>query len=179
MLGVLYSADKREGNDDLTSEQIWTEMGLELKRDTRPRPPASKSPEPQLCFSVDHPASADGLIAPPEIPCAKFRAVSCRFRFRGAKLRSRPQALRSTTKCRSVDGAGYIAEGLGIADLRWKVTMLLRAALYILFGITRRTAGVRTLDRFKGPSLLDIAPAVWNSYYFKVSIKGQQYQERF
>jgi hypothetical protein len=55
------------------------------------------------------------------------------------------------------------------ADLKSKASVLIKGALHSLIGIKRRILGIRTLTAAPSPSLIEIAPAVWNFRYLNVS----------
>lgn len=71
----------------------------------------------------------------------------------------------------SQDAAGLeqtSRNGLGPEELRRDVELLLRAALIKILGIKKVTPGVRIVRDLAGPSLMDIAPAVFNIRYLQV-----------
>jgi hypothetical protein len=51
------------------------------------------------------------------------------------------------------------------------VVSLITLSLYRLFGVKKIVLGTRTLKKFDGPSLIDIAPGVWNMRYLQVSLR--------
>jgi hypothetical protein len=58
--------------------------------------------------------------------------------------------------------------GLGPEELSTDVAMLIKAALNKLLGIKKVTPGVRVARDLTGPSLMDIAPTVFNIRYLQV-----------
>jgi hypothetical protein len=50
---------------------------------------------------------------------------------------------------------------------------LVEAALYFIFGMRTRFRNLKILELEEAPSLLDLAPAIWNSHYLKVWMCGQ------
>lgn len=57
---------------------------------------------------------------------------------------------------------------IGPEELRRDLELLLRAALIKMLGLKMTTSGVRVVGDLTGPSLIDIAPAVFNIRYLQV-----------
>lgn len=72
------------------------------------------------------------------------------------------QALTQITPPSTQDGSIPEAQ-----DYRGDVSLLVKAALNKLLGVKKITPGVRVARDLAGPSLIDIAPAVWNIRYLQ------------
>lgn len=55
-------------------------------------------------------------------------------------------------------------------EARKQDAYLTDSALYILFKIPRRRPGLKLLEFDKTPSVVDLAPAVWNAHYSQVQL---------
>jgi hypothetical protein len=53
-------------------------------------------------------------------------------------------------------------------ELREDLVLMVKTAFYKLLGVKKTTCGVRVRKDLDGPSLMDIAPAVWNLRYLQV-----------
>jgi hypothetical protein len=53
-------------------------------------------------------------------------------------------------------------------DMRADVALLIKAAFSKLLGLKKTTPGVLVMRNFASPSLMDIAPGVWNIRYLQV-----------
>lgn len=70
------------------------------------------------------------------------------------------------TASRNDQGGTVGAQNRG--GLREDVALMVRTAFYKLLGVKKATCGVRVRKDLDGPSLIDIAPAVWNLRYLEV-----------
>jgi hypothetical protein len=63
----------------------------------------------------------------------------------------------------------YTLHASDLAAEPWEVAaQLIEAALNVVFGLRKRFQDLTVLKQGKAPSLLDLAPAVWNAHYLKV-----------
>ncbi|EFX04373.1 hypothetical protein CMQ_1301 [Grosmannia clavigera kw1407] len=100
--------------------------------------------------------------------------------------KTRPQAMvaqsetRRSTRTRASNKRRRVAKPakapastiFGDCELRTKASTLIEASLYVLVGIKGRVLGVRSIEPFYVkplPSLISIAPAVWNYRHFQFS----------
>lgn len=137
--------------------------------------------EPNLFFVVEHKDKSQALLAPPAMPAAQFHGVHCHLNFIGdlhpsdTKLEvghpswvtiSEQEA--GNKDCTRFKQHGDSSETC-IDDLWDCVDRLLAAAIRELLGVRKRHEHIQRKRVSKGLSLLDVAPAVWNANYLKVS----------
>lgn len=110
--------------------------------DTREDDILSQDLLPEAIFSLRHPASAAGLVAPLLIQKALLLKAAFGFHFEGAL----PESAKADDHTVS----------------------LIHGALYALIGVNKRIQGVREVEGRDWTTLIDVAPAVWNFHYLQV-----------
>lgn len=137
-------------------------------------------PHEPFVYSVQHTRQQSGLFTPQGVACGSLSVVSSSFHFgaqrtypagttnndsRIVTLRVSPLALRRITGIQESSNFCNLPSDVQAEELKH----LTHNALNLIVGLKKKPTDVRLLKRSRSPTLLDLAPAVWNSTYFQVS----------
>ncbi|ROV97703.1 hypothetical protein VMCG_07364 [Cytospora schulzeri] len=152
----------------------WDALGLDLRHEVNlfEGEPDSHAP---LVYSIQHTRQHSGLFTPEGVACGHLSTVVSSFRFgsrvtykvgkpsktaRIITLKAPPHELqRITGRPNQPSEFHDLAPDLQAEKLRH----LTHNALNLLVGLKKKPSGIRFLKPPKSPSLLDLAPAVWNT----------------
>ncbi|RYC60125.1 hypothetical protein CHU98_g6081 [Xylaria longipes] len=132
---------------------------------------------PNLYFSIEQSDMSSALLSPPHAYTAQIKGVECILRFKSSShlMASPKQEEQVSSQPRMTPpieaSAGY--HTLPFSDVvdPWEnAARLVEAALCITFGTRKRMQGLKIIEFGKAPSLLDLAPAVWNSDYLRSTL---------
>lgn len=160
---------------------MWQDIGLEL-RDKNP-PNQDKS---LVSFFLRHPNIPSSINAPLSVPWGKLQGLQCQvdlcYTSRVPKGSDSNQT-RAGMKRYDLRSPRSEATGSGgeedtvanpaVSEVRIdadETSHLLDAALRRLIGVGKKgVPGIKTVRKRSGPSLVEVAPAVWNLNYLQVS----------
>lgn len=200
------------------ASKIWKDIGLGL-RVNHALHAAPYQSCPQASYFLCHPDLSSEMIAPPDIPSARFQGLRCKanyhFQMPSSTVQVLPQSpvepqkqhapeappshtysLRSNPR-RTRKAAVAHEEGISttIVSASTSTSMpepyqsyhlqeneqsfspeamladmncLLDFAFRKIIGVKTSSSGIRTVKGLSSPSLVDIAPAVWNLQYLQV-----------
>ncbi|KAI1769648.1 hypothetical protein GGR53DRAFT_9900 [Hypoxylon sp. FL1150] len=144
---------------------LWATLGLLIKREDIHHQLLYDG-APTLSFIMEHPNKSSMLLSPPHVPTARFSGIECFFCFNPDSPNtsySNPKRFASNNEHHStIDSHPRI-----IVKQRDDIKNLAQVALHILVGVKKRYHGVRVSLLDTGPSLLELAPAIWNAHYLK------------
>ncbi|KAI0194771.1 hypothetical protein EV127DRAFT_509038 [Xylaria flabelliformis] len=131
---------------------------------------------PNIYFSIEQPDMSSALLSPPHAHTAQIKGLECILRFDSTSyLTSAKEKERVSSQMQmSLMGASPSYHTLRTSDgvdLWENASRLVEAALCITFGTRKRIEGMKVIELENGSSLLELAPAVWNSHYLK-SVKN-------
>ncbi|GAW13233.1 hypothetical protein ANO14919_026130 [Xylariales sp. No.14919] len=177
------SREERDGflefiADTLCQSSIWSQLGLSVKF-LHIQYHQEEVNIPNLYFRIEQPDMSSALLSPPHVHTAQFKGLDCVLRF---KYSSRPKA--SSVREEGMGSEPLLFPGpinslAGIppdyftlgsidpANLRESVACLVEAAFRIILGTHKIMRGLKIIEPEKAPSLLDLAPTIWNSHYLR------------
>ncbi|KAH9907912.1 hypothetical protein F4778DRAFT_453623 [Xylariomycetidae sp. FL2044] len=131
---------------------VWHSLGLEVSRDYDDLP-HSQDGTSYLSFNIQHPDKSSALLSPSHLPIALFDGVECKFSFKS-----------DTT------GADHVNDDVFQAHQhRQHAVLLTYKALYTLTGVKKHFSRIRIEQVESHPSLLALAPSVWNANHLRVT----------
>ncbi|KAK4180331.1 hypothetical protein QBC36DRAFT_356274 [Triangularia setosa] len=136
---------------------IWQELGLDLRLKHAHQPGLDRN-DPEAKYFLHHPDLSSSLIAPPELPVASFQGLKAEIHYRINMTYSKDEQTEAAE-----------ANRLALEDRMEEALTLLDIAFQKLIGIKKSIPGVRVTKTINDlPSLIDIAPAVWNLPYLQL-----------
>ncbi|KAL7624028.1 hypothetical protein AAE478_005585 [Parahypoxylon ruwenzoriense] len=158
---------------------LWSTLGLTIKQEDIQYQPLYDG-APNLYFIVEQPHKSTALLTPPHIPTARFNGIECLFHYQSSIFRaSHVNAKESyvvdehirphqTTWASNYQGSSAVNTPTEQTRQDWgDVAHLTQMALHIIIGIKKRIHGLRLCQLGTGPSLLELAPTIWNAHYLK------------
>ncbi|KAI1817080.1 hypothetical protein GGS20DRAFT_97986 [Poronia punctata] len=135
---------------------LWSKLGVSVKVLDNGIQYQPGDDNPNIYLSVEQPDMSSALLSPPQAHTAQLRGLESFLRFEAF---SRQKA--SVNQGR-----------LGSMKLhREDASCLVMAALDVVFGIRQRFPTLKSCRIVNdAPSLLDIAPAIWNAHYLKATV---------
>ncbi|KAK4667374.1 hypothetical protein QC763_308655 [Podospora pseudopauciseta] len=135
---------------------IWLELGLDLRLKHATHPELEHS-NPEAVYFLHHPDLSSSLIAPPELPFASFQELKVDIHYHINMSYSTDDQTEATE-----------TTGLPLEDRLEEAMTLLDIGLQKLIGVKKSIPGVKvTKSNNDLPSLIGIAPAVWNIPYLQ------------
>ncbi|TRX97440.1 hypothetical protein FHL15_001718 [Xylaria flabelliformis] len=128
---------------------------------------------PNFYFSIEQPDMSSALLSPPHAHTAQIKGLECILRFdstsrltASAKEQEQvPSQMRMSPMAASP--SYHTLRASDVVDLWENASRLVEAALCITFGTRKRIEGMKVIELENGPSMLELAPAIWNSHYLK------------
>ncbi|KAI2471753.1 hypothetical protein F4781DRAFT_439651 [Annulohypoxylon bovei var. microspora] len=180
--------------DAICQCSLWPTLGLTIKQeDIQCQPPYDGAPN--LYFIVEHPQKSSLLLSPPHSPTARFNGIECLFRYQSDNPEAAYSATERYDICDTdmddyspettlqLEDLNHTYEGAMLEDYwddpiadppinqaqqRWDdAAYLAQMALHVTIGIKKRMRGLRLFQLDSRPSLLEIAPAIWNARYLE------------
>ncbi|KAI1322952.1 hypothetical protein F5Y16DRAFT_22746 [Xylariaceae sp. FL0255] len=136
---------------------------------------------PQLYFNVKSADMCSALLSPPHSPIAHFQGVDCVLRFKTSTLSSSrgqdiaqnssdiPGPSNKIANPRTSDFEDDAGENGDFVAQCEAACYLVEASLCYIVGIRKRFEGLRVQYKTSQMSLLELAPAVWNTQYIKLT----------
>ncbi|KAI8634209.1 hypothetical protein F5Y19DRAFT_203921 [Xylariaceae sp. FL1651] len=136
---------------------------------------------PNLYFKIDHPDMSYALLSPPHTCTAHFKGLECLLRFQPSshpepncrrETQVASKSLLPTSPSEPPIETSIDPHKSSIPDLaeQWKeVAYLVEAVFYFTIGVRKRFRDLKIVELETSTSLLEIAPAIWNSHYLKSS----------
>ncbi|OTA57228.1 hypothetical protein K449DRAFT_139876 [Hypoxylon sp. EC38] len=183
--------------DTICQCSVWATLGLTIKQEDIQYQPLYNG-APNLYFTVEHPQKASVLLSPTHNPTARFNGIECLFCYnsetpetsqvkteqadtRGTNMNayhleriSELEALGSNNAYEEETSAEYwddpmLDMSMSQAQQRWNdAGYLAQVAIHVIIGTRERIRGLRVYHLDTRPSLLQLAPAIWNAHYLKV-----------
>ncbi|GAP83749.2 hypothetical protein SAMD00023353_0501460 [Rosellinia necatrix] len=137
---------------------------------------------PNIYFSIEQPDMSSALLSPPHAPTAQFKGLECIIRFdsldclASGSMRPELPGLQSCLSTDPMDSSTgtpadeYTTAGTKQVELWERAAYLTEGALCLTFGTRKRIRGLTIFEPEKGPSLLDLAPAIFNSHYMRSTV---------
>ncbi|KAI1132533.1 hypothetical protein F5Y10DRAFT_292939 [Nemania abortiva] len=145
--------------DAICQSYLWWQLGLRVEiLDVDYY--GEEDDRPNLCFSIEQLDMSSALLSPPHTSTAHFKGLECILQF---KASSRPEASDIGEDQLDPDAPDLI-------DVWENAAYLVESALCITFGTRQRIPGLRICELEKAPSLLGLAPAIWNCRYLKSTV---------
>lgn len=135
--------------------------------------------EPNLYLTVEHRDKSYALLAPPHMPAAHLSGLHCQLDFIGEMqlVVDEGQLDDVTMREESTLTAGSITLEEHQVDALWGlIDSLLAAVVRELFGVRKKLSHITKRTSKRGPSLVELAPAVWNSTYLQVRNRRSRLQ---
>ncbi|KAI0181496.1 hypothetical protein GGR52DRAFT_40733 [Hypoxylon sp. FL1284] len=167
---------------------LWATLGLTIKQEDIHLQPMYDG-APNIFFIVEHPHKASALLSPSHIPTACFIGIQCLFQCypdnsqvphaeskvpttdrTNAASDSSQDAVETQALASADDAygrAGIDAHIIQAQSEREGIAHLAQAAFYEIVGIRNFHHDLRLSPLEFGPSLLELAPAIWNAHYHK------------
>ncbi|KAI1753684.1 hypothetical protein F4782DRAFT_65335 [Xylaria castorea] len=157
--------------DTIYQSFLWSQLGLSVKiLDIQ----YHQDNIPNLYFSIEQPDMSSALLSPPHAHTAQIKGLECILRFESSSRLTanseNEEQISSQTRMTSPMGASasyHTFRTSNVVDLWENAARLVEAALCITFGTRKLIQGLRIIELEKAPSLLELAPAIWNSHYLK------------
>ncbi|KAI0900963.1 hypothetical protein F4806DRAFT_176174 [Annulohypoxylon nitens] len=158
---------------------LWPALGLTIKQEDIQYEPLYDG-APNLYFIVEHPQKSSLLLSPPHSPTAHFNGIECLFHYQSDSP-DVPSVGENDTFDTDIDGRSPQAylqfDNLSpnstsyddeMFSNRWDdAAYLAQMALHVTVGIKKRLRGLRLFQLDNRPSLLELAPAIWNARYLE------------
>ncbi|KAJ8133126.1 hypothetical protein O1611_g498 [Lasiodiplodia mahajangana] len=166
--------EEQEGFFDFIADAIcdsflWWQLGLKVEiLDVQYHGEGDNTPN--LYFSIEKPDMSSSLLSPPHTKTAHLKGLECVLRFKPSTYL---EASDVNEDQRGSDISLPSPKPTSTPDLieAWgNVAYLVESALCITFGTRQRIQGLRISELEKAPTLLDLAPAIWNSHYLKSAV---------
>ncbi|KAI1433187.1 hypothetical protein GGR50DRAFT_516331 [Xylaria sp. CBS 124048] len=161
--------------DTICQSSLWAQLGLTIKvLDVQCHPDEDNIPS--LYFSIEPPDMSTALLSPPHTHTAHFKGLECVLQFNPSSHSPAeneqidlefPSPGSQTPPLTEVSSSYFTTRAPDLAK-RWEIAAcLVEAALTFMLGTRKRIRGLAILELNEAPSLLDLAPAIWNSHYLK------------
>ncbi|KAK0674680.1 hypothetical protein QBC41DRAFT_342120 [Cercophora samala] len=135
---------------------IWQELGLDLRLKYITQPGLEHT-DPEAIYFLHHPDLSSSLISPPGLPVASFQGLKVDIHYHIDM--SHPK----DNQAEPIE-----TDGLPLQERMDEAIALLDIALQRLIGVKKSIPGVKvTKSNDDLPSLIDVAPAVWNLPYLQ------------
>ncbi|KAJ2985417.1 hypothetical protein NUW58_g5540 [Xylaria curta] len=167
--------------DAVCQASLWSQLGLSVKiLDVQYH--QEESNIPNLYFSIEQTDMSSALLSPPHAHTAHMKGIECILRFESS---SKPNPSRKrkglgesqvalplgrVTPSKGDPASVYTYHSPDLTDLYENTACLVEAALSLTFGTRKRWRGLKILEPDKAPSLLDLAPGIWNSHYLRFTL---------
>ncbi|KAK6955076.1 hypothetical protein Daesc_002706 [Daldinia eschscholtzii] len=178
-------------------DELWPALGLAIKQEDIHYEPLYDG-APNLYFIIEHLHKSSVLLSPPHSPTARLNGIECLFRYQtknsdlaGTDTRESSQYGVGMENCIPEPALQHQMSDLSddtpdsaVHDCYWEEPILdafsgysghwddagylAQMALYVTIGIRKRMRGLRLFHLDTRPSLLELAPAIWNAHYLKV-----------
>ncbi|RYP11967.1 hypothetical protein DL767_011536 [Monosporascus sp. MG133] len=133
---------------------IWQKLGLVICLDDIQYDIPYEG-APNLYLNIQHPDKSFALLSPPHALTAQFKGLESTFHF----MTSQDEDRRNEAGARDLEEHKRGEFAAHLVDL----------ALYKLLGVPKRLYGLQFRKLADTPSLLQLAPAIWNSHYLKAT----------
>ncbi|KAI0472360.1 hypothetical protein F4859DRAFT_102283 [Xylaria cf. heliscus] len=174
--------DERAGFFDFIAGTIcqcflWSQLGLSVEFLGVQYHQEEEGNTPDLYFSIEQSDMSSALLSPPHAHTAQIKGLECILRFESSSnLTISPvqkEQVSSQYRMTPATEASADCPIIHISDTidMWEnAALLVEAALCVTFGTRRRMNGLKIIEMEKAPSLLDLAPAIWNSHYLRSTL---------
>ncbi|RYP40307.1 hypothetical protein DL768_010657 [Monosporascus sp. mg162] len=133
---------------------IWQKLGLVICLDDIQYDLPYEG-APNLYLNIQHPDKSFALLSPPHALTAQFKGLESTFHF----MTSQGEDRRNEAGARDLEEHKRVEFAAHLVDL----------ALYKLLGVPKRLYGLQFRKLTDTPSLLQLAPAIWNSHYLRAT----------
>ncbi|KAI1151134.1 hypothetical protein F4825DRAFT_477425 [Nemania diffusa] len=166
--------------DVICQSALWLQLGLRVEiLDIQYH--REEGNTPNLYFSIEQPDMSSALLSPPHINTAHLKGLECILRFKSPsrleagcigeeQLDPNVVSLGQMNSSSGIPSDHYTFNIPNLAEMWEHAAYLAETALCITFGTRKRMQGLTIYELDKGPSLLDLAPAIWNSRYLKSTV---------
>ncbi|KAI1428726.1 hypothetical protein F5Y12DRAFT_628803 [Xylaria sp. FL1777] len=152
---------------------LWSQLGLDVHiLDVQHH--EEEGNIPNLYFGIEQPDMSSALLSPPHTHTAQLKGLECMFRF-GSSSFSKPiskmekqassESPLFSSHMISSTGSQHVFDANDPTELWENVAYLVQAAFCITFGTRKGMRGLSVFEPENRPSLLDLAPAIWNARY--------------
>ncbi|KAI1825384.1 hypothetical protein F4861DRAFT_538068 [Xylaria intraflava] len=172
--------------ETICQSSLWSQLGLAIRLlDIQYH--SEENNFPSLYFSIEQPDMSSALLSPPHAYTAQFKGLECVLRFkqlshstagsRGTEhADSETQSASSPIDASTGAPTGYSTFYPSDLTKRWEAAAyLVEAALQVTLGLRQRIQGLSISKLEEAPSLLSLAPAIWNSHYSKCTASHAKY----
>ncbi|KAI0973090.1 hypothetical protein F4678DRAFT_38569 [Xylaria arbuscula] len=162
--------------DTVCQSPVWSRLGLSVQiLDIQYH--SEDDSIPNLYFGIEQPDMSSALLSPPHVQTAQLKGLECILRFQSSghmKASSEREEQTSWEAPFSSDPMMYSVEppashcrfdAIASTELWDNATHLIQAAICVTLGTCKRIRGLSIFEPETGLSLLDLAPAIWNSRY--------------
>ncbi|KAI0541615.1 hypothetical protein GGR58DRAFT_528710 [Xylaria digitata] len=162
--------------DTVCQSSAWSQLGLSVELlDVQYH--QEEDMIPNLYFGVEQLDMSSALLSPPHVHTAQFKGLECILRFASSndlRVNSRKEETPDSDSPLSSDPMVSSAESphghlvfhtIDPVELWENAAYLVEVAFCITLGTRKRIQGFSIFDPEKAPSLLDLAPTIWNSRY--------------
>ncbi|KAI0112216.1 hypothetical protein GGR51DRAFT_568998 [Nemania sp. FL0031] len=167
--------------DAICDSFLWWQLGLRAEiLDVRYH--REDDSTPNLYFTIEQSDMSSALLSPPHTNTAHLKGFECILRFKSSPrleaddinedLRSEDVSLSSPepTPPTSEPADHHTPNTPDLIETWGNAAYLVESALCITFGTRQRIQGLRISKLGNEPSLLELAPAIWNSRYLKSTV---------
>ncbi|OTB14720.1 hypothetical protein K445DRAFT_301895 [Daldinia sp. EC12] len=175
---------------------LWPALGLAIKQEDIHYEPLYDG-APNLYFIIEHLHKSSVLLSPPHSPTARLNGIECLFRYQTNNSDLANTDTRESSQCdvdmedcipepalqHQMSDLSDDPPDSAVHDCYWEEPILdafdgysghwddagylAQMALYVTIGIRKRMRGLRLFHLDTRPSLLELAPAIWNAHYLK------------
>ncbi|KAI3340311.1 hypothetical protein F4824DRAFT_517685 [Ustulina deusta] len=162
--------------DTICQSSVWSQLSLSVQiLDVQYH--REEGSIPHLYFGIEQPDMSSALLSPPYTRTAQLKGLECILQLQSSShLEASSEKEEQTgsesplSSGRMIYSAGFFTshQAFDVTDLveLWdNVAYLVEAAFCITFGTRKRMRGLSIFEPEKAPSLLNLAPAIWNSWY--------------
>ncbi|KAF2966153.1 hypothetical protein GQX73_g7437 [Xylaria multiplex] len=160
--------------DTVCQSSVWSQLGLSIELlDVQYH--EEEDMIPNLYFGVEQPDMSSALLSPPHVHTAQFKGLECILRFTSSdhlgsssRMEEAPGSESPSSPMVSPTGSSHghlMFDTIDPVELWETAANLVEVAFCITLGTRRRIRGYSVFDPEKAPSLLDLAPTIWNSRY--------------
>lgn len=159
--------------------QLWSQLGLKVEiLDVQYHQEGDKLPN--LYLSIEQPDMSSALLSPPHTKTAHFKGLECILQFQSpnrpevgsrGEVQADHDVLMSSdpvTSYAAIPASHHTLHTRDMVEVWEQAAYLIEAALCVTFGTRKLMRGLTIFELEKAPSLLDLAPAIWNSRYLRV-----------
>ncbi|KAI0449634.1 hypothetical protein F5B21DRAFT_519961 [Xylaria acuta] len=162
--------------DAICQYSLWSQLGLRVEI-LEVQYHQEEDNIPNIYFSIEQPDMSSALLSPPHAHTAQIKGLECILRFESSS-----HLAASPKQEEQVSSQPHMTSPIGVSvgyhtfntsdavDLWENAARLVEAALCITFGTRKRMQGLNIFELGKAPSLLDLAPATWNSHYLRSTL---------